>query len=133
MRYINKIEKAAAKHLAMLQIMPDGVHAFMPSYVPWEVVPIVGLAGLEVSDERADGVRVFTSKLTATLADSPMADAEPMAWLLTQVDGSKLLLGCAERPMAIATTTDTRPCCREMRLHPNGECRACSFFACLKP
>lgn len=109
MRYINKIEKAAVKHLAMLQIMPDGVHAFMPSYVPWEVVPIVGLAGLEVSDERADGVRVFTSKLTATLADSPMADAEPMAWLLTQVDGSKLLLGCAERPMAIATTTDTRP------------------------
>ena len=109
MRYIHKIEKAAAKHLAMLQIMPDGVHALMPSYVPWEEIPIVGLAGLEVSDESADGVRTYTSKLTATLKDRPLPDAEPMAYRLTQTDGRQWLLGCAERPLPLTTIVDTHP------------------------
>lgn len=109
MRYIHKIEKVAAKHLRLLQVMPDGLHAFMTAYVPWQVVPIVGLASLEVSDENVDGVRTYASKLTATLKERPLPDAEPMAYRLTQTDGRRWLLGSAERPLPLTTITDTHP------------------------
>ena len=97
MRYIHKIEKVAAKHLRLLQVMPDGLHAFM------------GLAALEVSDENVDGVRTYASKLTATLKERPLPDAEPMAYRLTQTDGRRWLLGCADRPLPLTTITDTHP------------------------
>lgn len=107
LRYITRVDLCPARHVSHARPLPDGVHVYMPSYVPWEPVCIEGLASLEVTDAVEDGVRTFTSKLSVTLSERPAMAAGPVVYRLTCADGTQLLLGTAARPYPTATVTDT--------------------------
>lgn len=109
-RYIQKIERTAAKHLTMACVLREYQCAVIDYFVPWERIPTVGLSALEVSDSVGDdGIRLYTSKLTALQACSITPPCEPMCYRLTLTDGAQLLLGTSHRPHPVQTQTDSHP------------------------
>lgn len=94
-------------HMRRLFPCPDGLTAYLSEHVEWQPVCMVGLASLEVTDEVADGVRRYTSKLTYTTATRPAPSAAPLAYRLTLADGVQLIIGTDMRPYPITTVTET--------------------------
>lgn len=110
LRHICKVEYCAAYHLKRAIILPAQAKALVGEPMPWQELPLVGLASLEVSDEVEDGVRIYTSKLNATLCKSFLHPKRPSAFRLTDVQGNQYLLGTAYKPfplVAIITNTST--------------------------
>lgn len=105
--HITHIERTPLKHMARLVPASDCTSCFLQEEVIWSPLCIVGLASLEVTDEVADGTRLYTTKLSYTLARRPAPDAEPMAYRLTLADGRRLIYGLDLRPYPVATITDT--------------------------
>lgn len=103
---VKRIDRCVAKHLKWGVPVPDGKCIYMPDYMPWERVCIAGFATLEVSDSVEDGVRTFTSELTATLEEIPEYSAEPLAYRVTFQDGSTAVIGLANRPHPTTAITD---------------------------
>lgn len=100
--HIRKIDACEAYHLASVLIDPKAAQVFLPEPMPWRRIEIAGLAALETSEEVEKGVRICTTKLTATLAAERMALPErPLAYRLTTVGGQRLLLGTAFRPFPL--------------------------------
>lgn len=95
--FIARIFRAPARHLQNVWLpSPQGLACHLLGPVPWEEVPIVGLASLEVTTEETDGARLYEATLKATLrcpqAFSP--SHSPTAYLLiTAPRCRRLVLG----------------------------------------
>lgn len=105
-RMVKRIDRCNAQHLRWGVPVPDGKRIYMPDYMPWERVCISGFASLEVSDSIENGVRTFTTELTATLEDIPEYSAVPLAYRVTFQDGSTAVIGLADRPYPTTTIAD---------------------------
>ena len=106
--HIRRIDSCEAYHLASALIYPKTALVFLPEPMPWQRRDIAGLAALETSEEVEKGVRLFSTKLTATLAGKrmPLSD-RPLAYRLTTVGGQQYLLGTASPPYPL-TVQDTQ-------------------------
>lgn len=107
--YIKKIEYCAAYHLKRAIILPAQAIALVREPMPWQELPLVGLASLEVTDEVENGVRIYTSKLTATLCKPFLHPKRPFAFRLTDVQGRQYVLGIVQLPFPLVTQTDNIP------------------------
>lgn len=67
-RYIRRIESCPARHLASALPLPDTLSVLLPLSVVWDPLEIIDLASLTVSDASTSGLRLWTAKLSATLA-----------------------------------------------------------------
>lgn len=101
LRHIRKIEYCAAYHLKRAIILPAQAKALVREPMPWQELPLVGLASLEVTDEVENGVRIYTSKLTATLCKPFLHPKRPSAFRLTDVQGKQYLVGTALQPFPL--------------------------------
>lgn len=108
-KYIKKVEWCNARHLYLAVPLTDNIHVCCVDYMPYEELPVVGLASLEVSDAVDNGVRLWTSKLTATLPSRPAVPNVPKSFRLTATDGTVYLLGLSERPYPVVTVKDDHP------------------------
>lgn len=124
-KYIKKVEWCNARHLYLAVPLTDNIHVYCVDYMPYEELPVVGLASLEVSDAVDNGVRLWTSKLTATLPERPAVPDTAVSLRLTAVDGTVFLMGLDCRPHPVVTIDDRHPS------NASGLC-ACSFQALLK-
>ena len=107
LRHIRKIEYCAAYHLKRAIILSAQAIALVREPMPWQELPLVGLASLEVTDEVENGVRIYTSKLTATLCKPFQHSSRPSAFRLTDVQGRTYLLGTSYFPFPLVTQTLT--------------------------
>lgn len=107
LRHIKKVEYCAAYHLKRVIILPAQAIALVREPMPWQELPLVGLASLEVTDEVENGVRIYTSKLTATLCKSFLHPKRPSAFRLTDVQGNQSLLGTAQSPYPLISQTES--------------------------
>ena len=73
------------------------------------MLPIVGLAALETSEEVEDGVRLHTTKLTAMLEETFVFPERPVAILASSVNGSCFLIGTAHQPYPLITQNTLLP------------------------
>ncbi len=105
-RLIKALEYCEAKHLKWGVPIPDGRHIYMPDYMPWNKLCISGFASMDTSDSVEDGVRTYTTEISAKLADVPEYSAEPLAYRVTFQDGTKAVVGLSEQPFPVATITD---------------------------
>jgi len=124
-RYIKKVEWCDARHLYLAVPLTDNIHVYCVDYMPYEELPIVGLASLEVSDAVNEGLRIWTSKLTATLPERPDVPNTAISLRLTATDGTVYLMGFGKRPHPKITVSDMHPS------NASGLC-ACCFQAELK-
>ena len=107
--YIHKIEWCEAYHLQSAILMPHDRQAILRDVAPWRTLPIVGLAALETSEEVEDGVRLHTTKLSATLEETFVFPERPVAFLASSVNGSRFLIGTAQRPFPMVSQNTILP------------------------
>ena len=96
--YIRKIEYCEAYHLRRAVILPAQAKALVQEPMPWQELPMVGLASLETTEEVDKGVRITTVKLQAKLCRSVTLPASSLSFRITDVHGKTLLLGTAAAP-----------------------------------
>ena len=124
-RFINKIEWCDAKHLHLAVPLSDNISVSCVDYMPYQELPIVGLASMEVSDKVDNGCRVWASKVTATLQTRPSIPKTLVSIKLTAVDGTQYIMGLSERPHPVVTVQD------KCSGTPNGQC-SCTWTATLQ-
>ena len=107
--YIHKIEWCEAYHLKSALLMPHDRRVIQRDVVPWRTLPIVGLAALETSEEVEDGVRLHTTKLSATLEETFVFPEQPVVFLASSVNGSRFLIGTAQRPFPLVNQNSVLP------------------------
>ena len=107
--YIHKIEWCEAYHLQSAILMPHDRQAILRDVAPWRTLPIVGLAALETTEEMENGVRLHTTKLSATLEETFVFPERPIAFLASSVNGSRFLVGTAQRPFPLITQNTILP------------------------
>lgn len=107
--YIHKIEWCEAYHLKSALLMPHDRRAILRDVAPWRTLPIVGLAALETTEEMENGVRLHTTKLSATLEETFVFPERPVAFLASSVNGSRFLIGTAQRPFPLVSQNTNMP------------------------
>lgn len=105
-RYIKKLELVESRFLIHTETLPGKTSVYVPYFIPWVKVEIVGLASMEVTEEVSGGMRKYTSKVAATLEKRLPHRSEPVALRLTDVEGNKYLLGTYEKPYPVITQED---------------------------
>lgn len=101
--YIRKIEYCEAYHLRRAVILPAQAKALVQEPMPWQELPMVGLASLETTEEVDKGVRITTVKLQAKLCRSVTLPASPLSFRITDVHGRTFLIGTAAAPHPYVT------------------------------
>lgn len=107
--YIRKIEYCAAYHLRRAIILPAQSQALVREPMPWQEIPIAGLAEVETTEEVENGTRLSTTKLTATLCHSFKFAIVPYAFCLSDVRGNKYILGTSESPYPKISLSSIHP------------------------
>ena len=107
--YIHKIEWCEAYYLQSAILMSHDRRAILRDVAPWRTLPTVGLAALETTEEMENGVRLHTTKLSATLEETFVFPERPIAFLASSVNGSRLLIGTAQRPFPLITQNTFLP------------------------
>lgn len=98
-RYITNIYYMAPHHAALFVHQPELARTFCSDYMPWQKIPIVGLAEVSESEERRSSVPIYTQTLNATLCQrAPLLPSKDYIFLLRCADGTQFLLGTALRP-----------------------------------
>ena len=107
--HITRLEFAPASLLE--HTAHDTAIAVLADEVEWQELPLTALAQVEQSDTVENNLRTTEVRLTATLrcpGTAPEASAGPYAFRLTEADGTRWLLGTAERPHTRISLTQTR-------------------------
>ena len=108
--HIHRIDCCEAYHLASAIVLPETASVLLREPMPWQRLPMVGLATLETSEEVKKGVRTHSAKLTATLCGGRLTlSSRPLAYRLTCVNGRQYLLGTADPPFSLTTQEEKRP------------------------
>ena len=75
----------------------------LPDNIDWEKVTFKRPAKLEIIEKVDDKVRTYTHKLTYSTCEEDIDTDTIYAYLVTDIDGRKRLLGIPSRPYPIAT------------------------------
>lgn len=75
----------------------------------WPDISFPRPAKLEITDKLEDGERVYTHKLTFRTDDEDIDTSIPYAYLVTDLDDKKYLIGVGERPYPIINVSDFHP------------------------
>lgn len=110
LRYINKIECCNSIHLSQVITYPEQRIAYATGYIPFAVVPTVGLASLSTEEDVSNGTRTHKTVLKATLCSAlEQNESEILVFRLTDVEGRQYLLGSNERPFPLVTHSMSCP------------------------
>ena len=98
--HIHKIDYCPSHLAGEIHYLPDIESAISETDTPWQPLLIAGLAQLEETEERENGLPKFTAKLTAKLCSGRMLQTykSPLIYRLTTAAGHKLLLGLPRHP-----------------------------------
>ena len=75
----------------------------------WEKVTFKRPAKLEITEKVDDKVRTYTHKLTYSTCEEDIDTDTIYAYLVTDIEGRKRLLGIPSRPYPIATVSEVHP------------------------
>lgn len=81
----------------------------IPGSDKWPKVKCQKPAKLEITDKLEDGVRLYTHKLTLRLPDDDLDTSVPYAYLVTDLESNKYLIGVGDRPYTIINMSDIHP------------------------
>lgn len=107
--HIHKIAYCPANLAGEFHYIPDTESAIAATGTPWQSLLIAGLAQLEVTEERENGLPKFTAKLTAKLCSERLPLGESSIYRLTTAAGHKILLGLPRQPYPMTFQNVTIP------------------------
>lgn len=102
--HIVRIDLTEARHIVSPIVIGETAAVVLPHPAPWQRLPLAGLATLESQDTLEKGVRLTTTKLTATLrTDRLPYSGLPWAYRLHTACGRTYLLGLPSPPYPLTT------------------------------
>ncbi len=107
-RYITKLERILVSDLSGATFIQN-VGVILPQNLTTEKLDIIGLASLQVEDKMENKGLFQTAKLTATMACRVDTGVRKYAYLCTDDQGGRTLIGTSSRPYAITTFVDSHP------------------------
>lgn len=107
-RFITKLERVLVSDLAEASFIQN-LGVMLPATLTTEKIEIIGLASLQVDDKVENKGLFQTAKLTATLGCRIDTGVKKYAYLCTDDQGERTLIGSSSRPYAITTFSDVHP------------------------
>lgn len=107
LNFISEIQRIPVGKLPFSSLLGNKTFS-LPDNLEWEKLNFKRPAKLEITEKVDDKVRTYTHKLTYSTCEDVDAHAV-YAYLLTDIDGRKRLLGIPSRPYPIATVSEIHP------------------------
>lgn len=108
LRNIVSVSYIDARILQDMTVIP-GMGAILGDDFNFISLPIVGLAGCEVTSRNDDRVPTFTSVLSCLLSEDFDPANRPIVFLLVTLQGERYLLGHQEPPFPIISSVSSLP------------------------
>lgn len=105
---IKSIEYIETRLLTNITLI-HGAGVMLNYWRNFQQLQLIGLGKLECNSKVENGSKLFTTTLSANLAERFDPRARALAFLVTCVDGSRFLVGTDERPYPIVNTSATMP------------------------
>ena len=106
---IVRLEAVSPAALTSLIIVPGRGAYSRGKAIPSTVLELVQPAEVRDSTKTVDQTKVHTVQLTAVLPERIDVDGRPMAFFATAADGSRWLIGNADKPYPVADIEDVLP------------------------
>ena len=105
--FITKVQRVPVSELPFETLTCNKTFS-IPGSEKWPKVKCQRPAKLEITDKLEDGVRLYTHKLTLRLPDD-LDTSVPYAYLVTDLESNKYLIGVGDRPYPIINMSDIHP------------------------
>lgn len=105
--FITKVQRIPVSELPFETLTCNKTFS-IPGSDKWPKVKCQKPAKLEITDKLEDGVRLYTHKLTLRLPDD-LDTSVPYAYLVTDLESNKYLIGVGDRPYPIINMSDIHP------------------------
>lgn len=106
--FITKVQRVPVSELPFETLTCNKTFS-VPGSAKWPKVKCQKPAKLEITDKLEDGVRLYTHKLTLRLSDDDLDTSVPYAYLVTDLESNKYLIGVGDRPYPIINMSDIHP------------------------
>lgn len=106
--FITKVQRVPVSELPFETLTCNKTFS-IPGSDKWPKVKCQKPAKLEITDKLEDGVRLYTHKLTLRLPDDDLDTSVPYAYLVTDLESNKYLIGVGDRPYPIINMSDIHP------------------------
>ena len=106
--FITKVQRVPVSELPFETLTCNKTFS-IPGSDKWPKVKCQKPAKLEITDKLEDGVRLYTHKLTLRLPDDDLDTSVPYAYLVTDLESNKYLIGVGDRPYTIINMSDIHP------------------------
>ena len=106
--FITKVQRIPVSELAFETLTCNKTFS-IPGSDKWPKVKCQKPAKLEITDKLEDGVRLYTHKLTLRLPDDDLDTSVSYAYLVTDLESNKYLIGVGDRPYPIINMSDIHP------------------------
>lgn len=108
LNFISDIQRIPVEKLPFIVMLVDKNFSLSDD-LDWENVTFKRPAKLEITEKVDDKVRTYTHKLTYSTCEDDIETDTIYAYLVTDIDGRKRLLGIPSRPYPIATVSEVHP------------------------
>lgn len=108
LNFISDIQRIPVEKLPFIVMLVDKNFSLSDD-LDWEEVTFKRPAKLEITEKVDDKVRIYTHKLTYSTCEEDIDTDTIYAYLVTDIDGRKRLLGIPSRPYPIVTVSEVHP------------------------
>lgn len=108
LNFISDIQRIPVEKLPFIVMLVDKNFSLSDD-LDWEKVTFKRPAKLEITEKVDDKVRTYTHKLTYGTCEEDIDTDTIYAYLVTDIDGRKRLLGIPSRPYPIVTVSEVHP------------------------
>ena len=108
LNFITDIQRIPVENLPFDALLGNKTFS-LPDNLDWEKVTFKRPAKLEITEKVDDKVRTYTHKRTYSTCEEDIDTDTIYAYLVTDIDGRKRLLGIPSRPYPIATVSEVHP------------------------
>lgn len=106
--FITKVQRVPVSELPFETLTGNKTFP-IPGSDKWPKVKCQRPAKLEITDKLEDGVRKYTHKLTLRFPDDNLDTSVTYAYLVTDLESNKYLIGVGDRPYPVITMSDVHP------------------------
>lgn len=108
LNFITKIQRIPVVKLPSLALQGNKTFSLLDN-LEWENVKFQRPAKLEITEKMEDKLRLYTHKLTFRTCEEDIDTDTIYAYLMTDIDDRKRLMGTSSRPYPVASVSETHP------------------------
>lgn len=108
LNYISRLQRIPLSELPFETLTGNKIFQ-IPGCDGWPDVNCQRPVKLEITDKLEDGERLYTHKMTYRTCDDDIDEQVQYAYLLTDIDGKRYLIGSQRRPFPTISISEVHP------------------------